>query len=287
MDDRDDSPEAAQVRRDQAARNEDSRAHWTRYAPHRQRVLGLLLPLARAGGRLLLVGAGNCNDLDLQRLQPHFTHIHLADVDGDAMRWGLAQQGLTGHPAFVLHEGVELTGASPWQRLTAAPGAASADDLQQATAALRSHQWRFAEGGFDVVASVGVLSQLLEPALLALPAGSPLLLPWASAVRLHHLRLLLQATRTGGHAVLVTEILSSDTCPALTRTPEAALSALLSREITSGNFFTGLNPAVLRTLWTEAPELAPLTHKLQVSPAWRWDFGARIYACCAFAALRR
>ncbi len=276
-----------QLRGEQAARNRDSRTHWARYAPHRQRVCDLLLSLAQPGARLLLVGAGNCNDLDLVRLQRHYGAIHLADIDGAALRWGLQQQGLAEHSGLVLHEGFELTGAGAWLGLAARPSPVSADDVQAATQALQAHRWDFAQAPFDVVASVGVLSQLLEPAVLALPAGSPLLLPWVSALRLHHLRLLLQATRPGGHALLVSEILSSQSCAELARTPDAALAALLARQITAGNFYTGLNPAVLRSLWTEAPELAPMTARLRVSPAWRWDFGARVYACCAFAALRR
>ena len=277
----------AEVRKEQAGRNQDSRERWQQYAQHRLRVMALLLPLASPGARLLLVGAGNCNDVDLRQLQQHFAEIHLADIDGEAMRWGLAQQGCAGHPAFVLHDRVELTGAGAWMVLGPRAAAPSAEELEPATRALRAHQWSFVTAPFDVVASIGVLSQLLEPAILALPSGDPVLLAWMGALRLQHLRLLLQATQAGGHAMLVTEIVSSASCPELPGTPATALPALLKRVIAAGNFFTGLNPALLRSLWTEAPELAPMTARLRVSPAWCWDFGPRVYACCAFAALKR
>lgn len=45
-------------------------------------------------GSLLVVGAGACNDLDLQRLAAHFLTVTLLDRDGAAMDAGLARQGV-------------------------------------------------------------------------------------------------------------------------------------------------------------------------------------------------
>lgn len=49
--------------------NATTRTHWDRYAVHRRRVTTLLLAGGNGQGRLCVLGAGNCNDLDLADAQ--------------------------------------------------------------------------------------------------------------------------------------------------------------------------------------------------------------------------
>lgn len=47
---------------------------------------------APPGATAVLVGAGECNDLDLRRLAAHFSQLTLLDLNTDAMREGLKRQ---------------------------------------------------------------------------------------------------------------------------------------------------------------------------------------------------
>jgi hypothetical protein len=61
------------------------------------------------------------------------------------------------------------------------------------------------------------------------------------------------------------------------------LKELLARLINDRNFFTGLNPAVLESLWRGSP----LIEQVERSQPWVWDFGPRYYACWALSGVRR
>ncbi|MFT5326875.1 MAG: hypothetical protein ACI8P0_004758, partial [Planctomycetaceae bacterium] len=76
------------IEAEQRRRNEESRDAWHRYARHRERVTELLLGTVSDTSlecdstrtrRLCLLGAGNCNDVDLKRLAETFDEIHLVD----------------------------------------------------------------------------------------------------------------------------------------------------------------------------------------------------------------
>jgi hypothetical protein len=149
------------------------------------------------------------------------------------------------------------------------------------------HHWGREYQSFDVTASVGLLSQLIEMAIGALGEQHVNCLELLTAVRLRHMQLLFESLRPGGRGVLVTEIVSSRTCPELARTRGGGLKELLTRTINERNFFTGLNPAVLESLWRHSPQLAPLVEQVEPSHPWLWDFGPRFYACWALSGVRR
>ena len=62
---------------------------WTLYAEHRAHLTDVLLgSTVKAGGKLCLLGAGHCNDVDLERLAATFAEIHLVDIDAQGARRG-------------------------------------------------------------------------------------------------------------------------------------------------------------------------------------------------------
>jgi len=78
-------PQAATLRtlvEQQVANNSRSASLWDIYADHRRRLTDLVVSSAR-GSDLVVLGAGNANDLDLAALACRFERIHLADVDAD------------------------------------------------------------------------------------------------------------------------------------------------------------------------------------------------------------
>jgi len=275
------------IREAQVTRNRESRDRWAQYAQHRQRVTQLLLPATQARGQLLVLGAGNSNDLDLSALLPVFAEIHLVDMDSEALSSGVLRQNVPRHPAISLHAGIDLTGiadiCAEWSE-TALP---TSRQLDATIHLARHHSWSHIPTDCQVAASIGLLSQLTEMVLRSLGEQHSRAMELLAAVRARHMQLLLESVRPGGRAVLVTEIVSSASYPELPQTPESELSDVLRRLIANRNFFTGLNPAVLEALWHESPQVAPLVEHVQLSKPWLWDFGPRVYACCALSGIRR
>ena len=275
------------IRDMQISRNLDSRDRWSEYAGHRERVTQLLIQSAPTGGRLLVLGAGNCNDLDLSALLEVFAEIHLADLDSEALKEGVLRQHVHTHPAMRLHGGTDLMGiieaCSRWK----ANAAVDANEIDAVINSARQHVWPFMKNYFDVSASIGLLSQLTEIVIQSIGETHPRMMDLLTAVRGRHMQLLVESVRPGGRAVLITEIVSSSSYPSLRDTPETELTSVLHRLIANRNFFTGLNPVVLKFLWHESPELAPLVDQVQLSSPWLWNFGPRVYACYALSGIRR
>ena len=73
-------PLIAQQRR----HNLDTQSQWERFAPHRESVMTILQQASAES--LLLLGAGNCNDVSLKVLADAFQRIQLMDCDGEALR---------------------------------------------------------------------------------------------------------------------------------------------------------------------------------------------------------
>ena len=267
----------------QLVRNRDSRNTWRRYAEHRHHVMRLLCDNSNNGCQSVCVwGAGNANDLDLNRLLDVFSEVHLVDLDQEALLFAVEQQSLHETPTVVLHGGVDLLGIT---KLTANPSA-----TQQNTVDVDRLLNHFQTSvpppceHCDVVASVCLLSQLIEAIASIVGAGHPRLPELATAVRCHHVQRLLQATRPGGRAILVTEILSSDTFPTLPAIPKAGLRRALAQQINMRNFYTGLNPAILESLAEREPSIGRLCNGIAAHPPWQWNFGPRTYAVAAYEA---
>jgi hypothetical protein len=262
--------------------NQESRDRWESFAGHREKVTRLLgSGVAPATGRLCVLGAGNCNDLGLATLLETYREVHLVDLDAEALAAGLRRQSVATHPGLHQHGNFDVTGMldvmstwSPQARIDPTDVAACADVPVQSIAPLLP-------GPFEVVVSTCLLSQLILYLVHTVGEGHPQFLMLLQSVRAGHLRLLTHLVAPGGTAILITDVVSSETVPTLGSVPDAALSGLLARLIRERNFFHGVNPAVLDTLATHDPVLR--THKLNqetLSP-WRWDLGPRLYLVSA------
>jgi hypothetical protein len=239
------------------------------------------------GSRLLLLGAGNCNDIDLHGLSQKFAEIHLMDLDAEALTLGVTRQGFSADPRIVLHGGVDVTGIADICSTWNSPASPSPQELEVATDLAQAYTLTGMSECFDVVASVGLLSQLTEMVLQCLGTSHAKVMDFLAVMRLRHMGLLIECVRPGGRVILVTEIVSSSTCPQLSTTSAAELADLLRQLINNRNFFTGLNPVVLESLWRHSPVLAPHIEQVELSSPWLWDFGPRVYACCALSGIRR
>jgi len=229
--------------------NRASAGLWAGYARHRAKVTECVLAQApTAPGRLVVLGAGNCNDLDLRKVIHAFSEVHLVDLDAVAMEMGVDRQGVRSAAGLCVHGGVDVT---------------ATHDIEAALGV----------GGADVVVSAAILSQLISGAVDAGQQAEGLL-----RVRDAHLSTMLRTLCPGGRGLLVNDMVSSDTCPQLHTTPPDRLPTLLPALLEQRNFFTGCNPLAI----VERLNGARLgASGVAVSSPWRWNVGTRSYLVCA------
>jgi hypothetical protein len=137
-----------------------------------------------------------------------------------------------------------------------------------------------------VVVSACLLSALVSRIAAALGPGHARLLRLTALVRDQHVRVLARRLARGGRGLLVSDFVSSDTCPALLEAPDEALPFLAERALRERNFFTGTNPLVVRDRVEALAPRASLGVRLQ--GLWRWHLSAtRAYLVYALAFRRR
>ncbi len=267
------------LRQEQFRRNAAADDAWALYASHRQRVTALLGDATKVSAeRLCLLGPGNLNDIELASLLLKFREIILIDIDAKSLQRGVTRQGFRSDGRIRLLAPVDVTGAfTELSRLT--PATAADSVLVDECLRLLDRIPEIGElPSCDVVASVGLLTQLIDAVVRSVGETHARFWNLASAVRAQHLRLMLELTQPGGAAVLVTEVVSSDTCLALKSIDEADLPGLLHREISAGNFFTGMNPAALRHLLETDVRFVEQLEGVRFIQPWLWPFFARTYA---------
>jgi hypothetical protein len=267
--------DAAEVLAVQCSNNLATDANWDSYSEHRARVTALVSAALRSqpavGARLVVLGAGNCNDVDLAALVEHCSELHLVDYDEGAMVRGLARQQLRSEHSdrarIVLHGGVELSGLAPH---LASVG--EEDPPRLAEIALAGPVVDI-DRPFDVVVSTTLLTQLISLPVRVLGNGFPGLDDIVVAVRNGHLRLITRLLRPGGRGLLVTDVVSSDTLPEVRGTPLGPLARLLEDAVVTGNFFTGTNPYAVSRALSHDPVVSEGVDSASWSGPWRWQMG--------------
>ena len=281
-----------QILNEHRRRNRETRSRWNEYTDHRQIVTRLLLGLASPSHTALcLLGAGNCNDLNLVELTGGYKNVHLVDIDDEALSYASGQVSNASHSftshsfsgessQLVVHPALDVSGVTA--DLEAWKGKADVNDKDFAHAmAQAKHAAPSVEGEpFDVVVSCCLLSQLIDSVVLTKTEGRPRFMDLLFAVRNRHLQLLWHWTKPGGVVVLVTDFVSSSTFPQLAVMTSAQLSAAFPQMIEQRNFFTGTNPVAVRDILQGLGTAGPA----DISGPWVWPVGARIFAVCAVVA---
>ena len=169
--------------------------------------------------RVCVLGAGNCNDLELNVLGQHCHELHLVDLDSAALSRGLANQRLTsgGEDVVELPGGarVALHGDVALSAIGLGFDHAAQNDTSVLVERALAGPNPDLGGSFDVAISTTLLTQLISLAVEALGSSHPDLTDLVLAIRNGHLRLLTRLLRPGGTALLVTDVVSSDTLPEL------------------------------------------------------------------------
>jgi hypothetical protein len=247
----------------QIVSNRQTSDAWERSFSHRQRVTALLIADAVREGRLCILGAGNCNDIDLKELQKTFKEIHLVDLDREAVAGGIERQRLLSGGTVIIHAPFDLSGVL--DRVGSDDASALLESIQRPTAGLPVP--------FDVVLSAGVLTQMFQSIEeLDLPAEATLRL--VLALRHRHLDALLELVTRGGASVLVSDVVSTATAPDLAICPEHRLSRRLAELIEARNFFTGANPSAIWQELSGNPLYVDRIADIKVHDPWLWPVTA-------------
>jgi hypothetical protein len=255
-----------------------SRPHWEAAKRHRETVTGYLKQLAgRNRERLCILGAGNCNDLDLNQLLQVFSEVHLVDLDQSALEYALEAQGLSSKDGVVCHVG-DLTGTGALLAVLAQEEASPAGLLEEILEQLAGTSPLDLPGPFDVVCSSCILSQLVLQVVHAIGESDPQFETLINAIRGQHFRTVLELTAPGGAGLIVSDFVSSESAADLKRVPDFQFTQYLSQLLSSSNFFHGVHPGILLAQLQGNAPLAQLVQHAEMLPPWRWDLGTRQYA---------
>ena len=266
-------------------RNRITRDDWQIFASHRTRVTELLIGAAGSDRPTLCVlGAGNGNDIDLSMLAERYQSITLVDLDPEALDHCVAK--LPVHVAAQVETlaGVDLSGILSYLDLAPEQPLPS-PQIEAAATRARDQPPPAGLVQYDVVASTCLLTQMIDSVVARLGSDHPQFAPLVLALRDGHLKLISDLTARPGTGLLITDFVSSDTLPQLQTVPDEQLEALLAGAINSGNFFTGVNPAVLAQRFAEE-SICGGGARVQLYPPWRWQMGNRCYGVCALAMAR-
>lgn len=244
---------------------------WDGDAGHREHLTSLLTALP-AGGELCVLGAGNGNELDLQRLAEHFGTIHLVDLDKEALELARDRQLAATREKIVLHGELDLSGVLPQLD---AWGESFPDRAALGRAALSAAQGLVRELGqsFPAVISNCVLGGLALPFQRAWITSRANWGDLLSTLDTIHLGTLAGATRPGGQALLVVDVASSQRTPALVelrgRSGEELQEFVNEARAASGLALRPDPSDLARQL--SAPGLSGLVSELRLSSPWLWS----------------
>lgn len=246
--------------------NRETRSAGDWFSTHRQRLTELLL---NHSGSLALLGAGNCNDVDLSSLAQSYSSIRLFDIDEESPQLAVAKLPVEAH-SRVSVTATDLSGLQPTlaaaKRTGKLPQAADiASDLARA---------------LDIepcqtVASCCLLSQVIDGLARQLGPKHPRLLDMVVLMRSIHLELMLALLAPGGRGFLVSDMVSSDTVPNLSGRSPQELPELMFQLVQAHNFFTGLNPYLIRGQLQQAGSFSAACSNTTLYRPWLWRLGPK------------
>lgn len=260
-----------------------SRAGGDVYQHHRARLLRLLRAVQRGEG-ICVLGAGNCDDLDLPALVRDFGQVHLVDLDGDALAQAIARAPAAIRARLIPHGRLDLSGSiaeiDAWgERFP------SDDELARFARAASQRLCESIVGSsgatFDVAVSASLLSQLYLPVRETLLLGLPDWQKLFTAIERAHLLTIAGLTRPGGTGVLALDVVSSHKLPELAAfaDPESweGLGAALTAVLTSRQIPLSPDPQRLLNLLGQAP-LGTLVERPRLTEPWTWNMGDGVHA---------
>jgi hypothetical protein len=244
---------------------------WALYAEHRAHFTRALVACApNSSARLCVLGAGKCNDIDLEVLAGAFAEIHLVDLDPAALAAGVARQSPEVRARIRPHAPVDLSPLSAkrsgkWQRK--APTRAEVESAQALT--LSAILARL-PGPFDVVASACVLTQMSFALRQSLGERHPSLGALRIAIMATHLRTLVDLTRVAGTCLFTCDLVSSTTYPLDSLPPDRSLTEVMNEIVRDNASYFAANPKLIREMLHHDLHLAEHAGETEQLDPWLW-----------------
>ena len=264
-------------------RNEESRDLLEAFQGHREKVMQLITATATQllqdetakMPSIALLGAGNCLDVDLNQLQRRFNTVHLVDVDGDSI--AMAASASANPEQCELHAPFDI--ASPLMSLSRQDfEITNSEAMAAALQALSAEDLANPIVDADVVVSLCLLSQLVETLSGIIGENHAAFSNALKAVRVGHLRRMLNMLRPGGVAILISDVVSSVTAPELVDTDDSELPELVRKLVGTQNFFSGTNPATVLAELNLLTKTADGPESVHTVDPWKWQPGERTFA---------
>ena len=255
--------------------NRNFQQNWRQYAGHRERLMSLLAAAGAGQGRdICILGAGNCNDLDTERLATEFSEIHLVDIDPEALERGRESFPASRRDAVALHPNIDLSGfidrLDEW-------GDRFPDDRELGRAALEAIQKIVNQIGCrsDVVLSTCVLSQLPIPYRRTWVTSASNWKRLHDAITAVHLATLAATVRPGGHGVMAFDLFGSRRAPGLLGLDQddgEAIQAFVEEQVGAGEIKLDWDPAAILAR-LKSSSLSSLVESPRLTLPWLWNTG--------------
>jgi hypothetical protein len=251
------------------------------YASHRRHLTELLMARPAAGApsaggpSLCVLGAGNCGDLDLERLASRYRSIHLVDIDAEALERARARQSASTRAVLVPVAPLDLSGLlgplDRWQKRQVTP-----DELLGHPQRTALDIARALGGPFDVVVSACVLSQMHLSVRNVLTDSHSLFQAASYTLNLTHLRTLSLLAKPGqGVALLVSDVATEQMAPLSGSRARGDFRSLLDHLLQTGAVFDAVRPDVIVGIACDDPSLVRELGLSSVVDAWVWQNGPR------------
>lgn len=253
--------------------NKASQKYFKYFAEHCHQQTDLIVANNPLGGRLCILGAGNCFDVDLQRLAEVFSEVHLVDIDRNAIDG--AKQRMPGALAnrIHLHAPLDISGANTklddWRRFKITP-----ETLLEFPTLATNELAAQLPGPFDCVVSSCLISQILLTYTNVMGDRHPLLQAGLITLLVTHLRLMVTLTKANGQALWITDVSSDEIAPLKQLIQlEGDGVALLQRLASTNRIFTYLDPGLIANLAQQDPEVSSAAALDGPLRAWLWHNG--------------
>jgi hypothetical protein len=261
--------------RKQVTSNLNALPHFEAFSELRNRLTALLAARAapEGGSRLCVLGAGNCYDVDLERLTSLYREVHLVDIDVAAIDRAWERQSATVRARLVRHPPQDLSGViarlQRWRELDV-----TTEELMSHAGAAAVEIASALPGRFETVVSTCLLSQLQLAVVNVLSPAHPLFDAVRQVVNVTHLRTLAAlAAPDKGRALLVSDVSSNVITPLGPFEPGADLRSLLVELMREGKVIHVLRPDVIEQVVAGDPALSVLVTASPVLDAWLWQNG--------------
>lgn len=247
------------------------------YGAHRVVLSELLAARGGEARRLCLLGAGNCNDVDLGTLASAFSEIHLVDIDHKALAAAVDRQVEEVRARLRVHT-LDLSGLFAHEAAIRSADEAFFDPehggLFELVAPAVEALVSALPGPFDVCASTCLWSQLSAGATSLFPPPFAHLPRVREAMLSIHLQTLV-ALAPVGEALFVTDVSSTTLVPSLEDTFAMVPPDTLLEELFAKSFiYVSADPKLFAAALARSPTVEEMD---DAEDPWLWHTKARVY----------